>query len=134
MPFPGLCVNILQNSDGQKTILVNTSVARQKVDLRRIFHFEARTDTQTYREFINLFSIYARSCPVRFKFRYDRKTAFKASLFHFNRIVTYRIAFSFVSKSLVPILCSGNSQFSTSTVPYRTVPYRTVPYRTETYW
>ena len=44
MPFPGLCVNILQNSDSQNTILVNISVARQKVDLRRIFHFEARTD------------------------------------------------------------------------------------------
>jgi hypothetical protein len=66
MPFPGLCVNILQNSDGQKTILVNTSVTRQKVDLRRIFHFEARPDAQMYCEFINLFSIYARSCPVRF--------------------------------------------------------------------
>ena len=44
--------------------LVNTSVGRQKVDLRRNFHFDTRIHPEV-REFINLFSIYACS-PVRF--------------------------------------------------------------------
>jgi hypothetical protein len=86
MPFPGLCVNILQNSDSQNTILVNISVARQKVDLRRIFHFEARPDAQTYYEFINRILNLRTLMPSAF--RYDQKTAFHN--FHFNHTVPKR--------------------------------------------
>jgi hypothetical protein len=44
--------------------LVSTSVVRQKVDLRRTFHFDTRIHPEV-RGFINLFSICACS-PVRF--------------------------------------------------------------------